>query len=81
MIKVKPLEWKPYRGGDAEAVALGTIYTAFTSGYWRTQKDPKFKNGGDNLEAAKAAAQAHHDALVLAMIEIPSPQTKLRGTE
>jgi len=80
MIKVNPLEWKPYRGGDAEAVVLGTIYTAYASGYWRSQRDPKFKKGGDDLAGAKAAVQAHHDAIILSMIDTPAPVSR-EGSE
>ena len=75
---VKPLAWRKYRNGDEEAVTpFGTIYTAYASGYWRTNKAPKFIAAGKDVASAKAGAQASWDDEVRKLIAsaalAPSP--------
>ncbi|QOD65838.1 hypothetical protein HGK82_22365 [Ochrobactrum sp. MT180101] len=74
LVTVKPLEWRKYRNGDAEAVTpFGEIYTAYLNGYWRITRNGKAgkfikATGGDDVDAAKAGAQADFDANVLRLV-------------
>lgn len=74
LVTVKPLEWRKYRNGDAEAVTpFGEIYTAYVNGYWRITRNGKAgkfikATGGDDVDAAKAGAQADFDANVLPLV-------------
>lgn len=72
---VKPLEWRKYRSGDQEAVTpFGVVYTAYTTGYWRTNKNPKFVASGKDISSAMAGANADWAATVRSLIEeAPSP--------
>lgn len=79
---VKKLEWRKYRNGDAEAVTpFVEIYTAYVNGYWRITRNGKAgkfikATGGDDVEAAKAAAQADYSARILSAIETGIPATE-----
>ena len=74
LVTVKPLDWRKYRNGDAEAVTpFGEIYTAYVNGYWRITRNGKAgkfikATGGDDVDAAKAGAQADFDANVLQLV-------------
>lgn len=74
LVTVEPLEWRKYRNGDAEAVTpFGEIYTAYVNGYWRITRNGKAgkfikATGGDDVDAAKAGAQADFDANVLQIV-------------
>ena len=74
LVTVMPLEWRKYRNGDAEAVTpFGEIYTAYVNGYWRITRNGKAgkfvkATGGDDVDAAKAGAQADFDANVLSLV-------------
>nr|WP_278388442.1 Lar family restriction alleviation protein [Brucella intermedia] len=74
LVTVKPLEWRKYRNGDAEAVTpFGEIYTAYVNGYWRITRNGKAgkfikATEGDDVDAAKAGAQADFDANVLQLV-------------
>jgi len=74
LVTVLPLEWRKYRNGDAEAVTpFGEIYTAYVNGYWRITRNGKAgkfikATGGDDVEAAKAGAQADFEANVLPLV-------------
>ncbi|EKF43302.1 hypothetical protein NA8A_04703 [Nitratireductor indicus C115] len=77
-VKVKALEWKRYRNGDAYAVTpFGDVYTAYAGGYWRITKQGKagkFIRAGFDVASAQAAAQADYENSVLSVIEpTPSP--------
>ncbi len=74
-VGVKKLEWRKYRNGDAEAVTpFGEIYTAYVNGYWRITRNGKAgkfikATGGDDVDAAKAGAQADYEARILSALE------------
>ncbi|EKF40874.1 hypothetical protein NA8A_18322 [Nitratireductor indicus C115] len=77
-VKVRALEWKRYRDGDADAVTpFGDVYTAYAGGYWRITergKAGKFIRAGFDTASAKAAAQADYERRVLSALEpAPSP--------
>jgi len=69
---VKPLEWAKYRNGDADAdTPFGEIYTAYAGGAWRItrgMKAGKFVQAGEDLEAAKAGAQADYERRVMSCL-------------
>jgi hypothetical protein len=72
-VRVTGLVWRKYRNGDAEAVSpFGEIYTAYMSGHYRITKNGKagkFIRGGDNVEAAKAAAFADYEQRIRSALE------------
>ncbi|WP_266030351.1 hypothetical protein [Brucella intermedia] len=74
-VGVKKLEWRKYRNGDAEAVTpFGEIYTAYVNGYWRITRNGKAgkfikATGGEDVDAAKAGAQADYSARILSALE------------
>lgn len=78
-VAVKKLEWRKYRNGDAETVTpFGEIYTAYVNGYWRITRNGKAgkfikATGGDDVEAAKASAQADYSTRILSALEPSAP--------
>ena len=78
LVVVKPLEWKPYRNGDADAVTpFSEIYTAYAGGAWRVTingKAGKFIMAGSDLEAAKAGAQADYERRIRAALSTATPE-------
>ncbi|PWJ81533.1 hypothetical protein C7441_11065 [Pseudaminobacter salicylatoxidans] len=81
-VQVEPLDWGKYRNGDADAVTLfGEIYTAYAGGAWRVTRNGKagkFSQAGDDLEAAKAAAQADYDQRIRSVVvSAPSCEREL----
>ncbi|GAA5664935.1 hypothetical protein Brsp07_03434 [Brucella sp. NBRC 14130] len=81
-VGVKKLEWRKYRNGDAEAVTpFGEIYTAYVNGYWRITRNGKAgkfikATGCEDVDAAKAGAQADYSARILSALE-PSAAREL----
>lgn len=73
-VEVRKLEWGKYRNGDAEAITkTGEIYTAYLNGYWRLTyngKSGKFIKStyGDDVQSAKAAAQADFERRILSCV-------------
>lgn len=71
-VTVKPLEWKYYRDGDADAVTpFGDVYTAYASGYWRLTergKAGKIIRAGFDGASARAAVQADYEARIRSVI-------------
>lgn len=74
---VEQLKWGKYRNGDADAVTLfGEIYTAYAGGSWRVTRNGKagkFIQAGDDLDAAKAAAQADYERHIRSAL-VPAPR-------
>jgi hypothetical protein len=71
-LRVKPLVWvavETHGGQCLDAVGCGQVYriirSKFDGKYWLTWPDLK----RDNIDAVKAAAEAHHAARVAEMIE------------
>lgn len=71
-VRVKSLVWRKYRNGDAEAVTeFGDLYTAYVGGAWRMTRNGnagKFTQAGENVEAAKSAAQADYERRILSCL-------------
>ena len=69
-VKVKALVWQ--RNGDHHAGGYGYVIRKMGSQYTLTVRNSHGQNF-DTIEAAKAAAQAHHDATILAALETATP--------
>ena len=73
LVEVKPLGWRDCNHMDAYYTAE-THYSEYDVGkdlegwFWFEHKTDKQGYGLSSLDAAKAAAQAHHDARVRAML-------------
>ncbi len=78
--KVKPLEWARYPDWEVTTVSClkyrvhrgyGVVAGSFAVSLNGSAPSPEHETGWifDSLEEAKAAAQAHHDKLVLSMLE------------
>lgn len=67
-VRVKALEWVVIN----DVYIAGRYLFAELRGKWPTSYDGRWLHydGYDTLEAAKAACQAHHEAMVLAILEV-----------
>ena len=74
-VVVKPLEWDHFDNGNAYARTYFLTYCANTDGTWM------FRNGvrtkvGDDLDAAKAAAQADYERRILFALAEPAGEVE-----
>lgn len=66
-VKVKPLEWQLFDNGDAYAASAITTYFAKKDGTWGV-RNGSFNGAGENLDEAKAAAQADYESRIRATL-------------
>lgn len=77
--KVKPLEWTAEDNGEFIAVsAVGWYHIGFPARSWNlTMPSGEVPSFGDDLEAAKAAAQADYSARILSALSVEQPTPTL----